>query len=246
MKIKIIIIVLVVFLAFGFVKNSIIQSVISTTISKAAHVPVSIGSTSASLLSSSIRIKNLRLYNPRGFPEKLMLEIAQIFIDFDPAPLLKGQAHFQEVRVDLKQLVVIKNKDGRVNVDAVKPAKGESRERAAAKSKGEGPKLKIDKLYLSIGRVVYKDYSLGGEPRVEVFDVNMQDRVFTNIEDPNAVVSLVMFEALTKTTLSRLANLDLGSFEGGAGDAVGGLSNFVGKGSDGVENAAKGILSLFQ
>lgn len=245
MKIKIIIIVLAALLALGFAKNIIVQSVISGVVSKAAHVPVSIGSTSASFIFSSIDIRGFRLHNPKGFPERMMLDISRIFIDFDPAPLLKGQAHFEEVKLNLKELVVIKNREGLLNVDAVKPTQEQKHESEAARKSKEPPKLKIDKLYLSIGRVVYKDYSLGGEPRVEVFDVNIQDRVFTNIEDPNTVVSVVMFEALTRTTLSRLASLDLGSFKAGGMD-VGDLSGFVDKGSDSVEGAAKGILSLFQ
>ena len=226
-------------------KNGVAQSVLTSAVSNAAHVPARIGSVNLSFLSASIRIKNFQLSNPAGFPEKVMLDIPQIFIDFDPGALFKGQAHFQEVRLDLKEMIVIKNKEGKVNVESVKPSdkeKKQSHEKAKAASGGKPPKLHIDKLVLSIGQVVYKDYSAGGEPQIQSFDINIKDREYNNIDNPQQIVSLVMFEALTRTSLSRLASLDLDSFkEGGIGALSKGLG-VVADGTDSVATSAKELL----
>ncbi len=242
---KIVLWVVVGFVVLGIVKNGIIQSVLTSAISKAAHVPAKIGSVNLSFPSASIRIKNFQLANPSGFPEKVMVDIPQVFIDFDPAALMKGQAHFEEVRLDMKELVVIKNKEGKLNVDAVKPSskeKKQSHEKAEAASGGKPPKLHIDKLVLSIGQVVYKDYSAGGEPQIQSFDINIKDREYNNIDNPSQVVSLVMGEALMRTTLSSLANLDVDAFKEGGIQALSKGLGVVSDGTDTAATAAKEIL----
>ncbi len=232
-------------LVLGVAKNAIAKAVISSAVSAAAHVPARIGGVNISFVAASIRIKNFQLSNPAGFPERIMVDIPQIFIDFDPGALLKGRAHFEEVRLDIKQLTVIKNREGKTNVEAVKPSakeKKQSHEKANAASGGKSPKLHIDKLVLSIGQVVYKDYSAGGEPQVQSFDINIKDREYTDIDNPAQVVSLVMFEALTRTSLSRLANLDIDSFKEGGIQALSKGLGAVTDGTDAVSTSAKELL----
>lgn len=238
-----------VFFILAVSKNLLIQSALAGAISRAVHVPVSIGGTNASFLKSSIRLKNIRVKNPQGFKESLMLDAPLIAIRFDAPAFFKGTAHFQEIRLDLKEVVVVKNKDGRLNVDAAKP-KAEDKEKQKKakqdKAKGKAPKLMIDKLYLTIGHVVYKDYSSGGaQPAVQEFNINIKDRVYTNIDNPSAIISLIMVEALTRTTISRLAGLDVSVFKDGALGAISGGLGVVGDGTDSLESAAKGIASLF-
>ncbi len=246
---KILISVVVILFALGLAKNMLAQTILSGAISRAAHVPVQIGSVHLSFLSASIRVKNLRVYNPSGFQEKLMMDVPQIFIDFEPGALAQGQAHFKEVRLDLKEIIVVRDKQGRLNVDAAKPTeqqKRESKEKAKTAPGRKAPKLLIDKLYLSIGRVIYKDYSTGGEPFTQTFDINIKDREYSNIDNPAAVVSLVMFEALTRTTLSRLANLDVNAFKEGGIQALSKGLGLVNDGTDAVQDTAKQLLNLLK
>lgn len=235
-------------LLLGAVKNTLIQNVLAGALSRAAHVPVKMSSVNMSFLSGSIRIKNLKVYNPRGFEDKLMLEVPQIYIVFDAGALLKKQMHFKEVDLDLKELVVVKSKDGRLNVNAVKPSEEESRQIQQDKTKktAQPPKLQIDKLSLSIGRVVYKDYSGGGAPAVQNFEIHMVKREYNNIHDPKVLVSLIMFEALTNTTLSRLANLDAGLFKDIGSLALKDGMGMVGEGKDALEGTAKKLLTYLQ
>lgn len=246
--IKIVVVVLVVLAVLSTVKNTIVQTMLSAALSKAAHVPVQIGSTRVGFLSASIEIKKLRAYNPNNFPDKLMLDVPQITIHFDPPALFKGQAHFKQVDLNLKELYVIRDKNGRLNVDAVKPTKTETtkaKNDSKAVSEGKAPQLLIDKLSLSIGRVVYKDYSAGPKPAIQTFDINIQNREYRNIQDPGALVSVILFEALTRTTLSRLTDLDLHSFKEGGLNALSDSLGLAGNGKEAVQNAAKKLISLF-
>ena len=245
--IKVAVLVVVVFVVLGVVKNTIAQTIISGAISSAAHVPVQIGSTHVGLMATKIDIKNLRVYNPRNFPDKLMIDVPQIFIDFDPSALFKGQVHFKEVKLDLKEMVVIRNKEGKMNVDSVKPTtqqKSDAKEQAKPSPGKNTPKLMIDKLSISIGQVIYKDYSAGGAPQVQTFNINIKDREYTNIDNPASVVSLLMFEALTRTTLSSLVNLDVNAFKDGGIQALSKGLGVVGDGTEVVQNKAKELLNF--
>ncbi|OGW82124.1 MAG: hypothetical protein A3C47_05255 [Omnitrophica bacterium RIFCSPHIGHO2_02_FULL_51_18] len=244
---RIVVILVVIFFGLTFVKNSVFGSILSGALSKAAHVPVHIGNTQVSLLSTAITLKNLKIHNPRSFQDKILLDAPLVSIDFDPPAFFKGQLHFQEVRLNLKEIVVVKNKNGQLNVDAMKPRKEETQKaREVKKPAKRAPKLLIDKLYLTVGRVVYKDYSLGGEPMIRSFDINMRDRLYTYIDNPTSLISLIMSEALTRTTLSRLANLDIGSFKEGSSGVLDGGLEMLGEGTGEIPSKVKDILSLFK
>src|SRR3989338_3220226 len=134
-KIKVLIGVVVVLLVLGWVKDGIFHSIIAASLSKAARVPVRIGSTRVSFMKTAIALKNIRLYNPRSFPEKLMIDATMVAIDFDLGALWKGRLHFEEVKLNLKEVVVVKNRDGRLNVDAVKPSAKEEKKKPAKPSR---------------------------------------------------------------------------------------------------------------
>ena len=148
------------------------------------------------------------------------------------------------MKLNLRELVVVKNAKGELNIDALKPK--HSRESEPKKPQGQAPKLKIDRLSLTIGRVVYKDYSLGEQPSIQVFDIDIQDRQYTHIEDVQAVVSLIMFEALTRTSLSRLAGFDIDIFRDEAGSLLTSGLGIVKDQADNLSDTAKGLLSLFK
>lgn len=243
-------IVVVVVFVLSVMKNGIVQAMIEKAVSSAAHVPVHIGRTQAKILSTSIRLEGLRVFNPAGFPEKVMLDAPLVSADYELPAIFKGRVHFKEIDVDLKELIVIKNRDGKLNVDVMKPTHKENAERKEKQKQTQEKKkpmaLQIDRLRLSIGRVVYRDYSGGqSSPSEQVFDINIRDRIFTDIHDPAVVVNVVMFEALTRTTLSRILSLDTNMFKEGGLDALGKGLDLVDGGSQTVENTAKGILNMF-
>ena len=242
---KLVGVVFAVLVGLTILKNTLTGMILSGALSKAAHVPVSIGSTDVRFSSASISLKNVHILNPSSFPERLLLDAPEVSISFDPMALTKGQAHFREVKLNLKELVVIKNRDGKLNLDAMKPASSEGAGKPAGES-GKMPKLLIDKLDLTIGRVSYKDYSGGGQPSVQTFNINMQNRTYTGIDNPTALVSLILFEALTRTTLSQIANLDPTIFKQGAMNVLNKGMGLVEGGTDSLKDSTKGILKLFK
>lgn len=245
--IRIVVIFAVLFAGAMFVKNSLFGAVLSHALSKAAHMPVTIGSTRIQFIAASITLKDVKIHNPRSFPDRILLDAPLVSIDFDPPSFFKGQLHFEEMRIHLKEVAVVKNKSGQLNVDIMKPRQEDKEKvKATKKSAKESKKLLIDKLYLTIGHVVYKDYSLGGEPMVQSFDINMQDKLYQNIDNPISLLSLIIKEAIMRTTISRLANIDLGAFKEGASGILGDGFDLLGDGTTGVETTVKDLFGFLQ
>ena len=242
--IKIILALAAVIIAAIFFKNAAFASLLSGGLSKAAHAPVSIGSTDVRFFSSAITLKDIRVNNTRYYKERTMFDAPLVSIHFDPSALFKGILHFQEVRLNLKEIPVIKNKNGELNVSALKPA-GKDNSKPDAKAK-KNTKLQIDVLYLTIGRVVYKDYTMGSNSMVQTFNIGIQDRVYKNITDPAALISTIMFESLTRTTLSQLANLDIGDFKNSASGILSEGLSILGSGGGNLKSKTKDLLNLLK
>jgi len=68
------------------------------------------------------------------------------------------------IDIDLKDVVITKNKEGKLNVDSLNMVK-------QSKSTPSTP-VQVDLLNLNIGKIVYKDYTVGQKPSIRVDDIN--------------------------------------------------------------------------
>ncbi len=147
-----------------------------------------------------------KIYNPSGFPDKLMMDMPELYVHYTPSEILKGNIDLKEVRLSLEEFDVVKTKEGATNIARLK---------ALAPPKGEGkakmPPLKIGLLKLKVGRVVYKDYSVT-PPSIKTYSVNI-DKEYRDITDPAQLVKLIVFESLSKTSIQGLADVDLQSMK---------------------------------
>jgi len=169
------------------------------------------------IISSQIRITDLSLFNPSGFPEGVMFYAPEIFVDYHLTDMLKGKIHLEEMRLNFDQLVIIKNAKGQLNLEALKPkAKEESKksgkEKADVGAKKGMPQFKIDHLVLKVGKVTYKDYSGGGEPSIREFNVNISQEL-TNVTDVRKILGLVASRAIAKAALNIPFDLTAGIFK---------------------------------
>ena len=216
-------IVLVVIIALFFGKNMIIKTSVTTGVKAMTGLKLSIRSMNVGVFKSLIGINELQLYNPSGFKDKLMMDLPEIYVDYNLGAIMGGKAHLEEVRLNLKEFIVVKNEAGELNLDSlrvVKETEGEEAEKDdSKKEKTEMPDIQIDLLALKIGKVIYKDYSKGGSPKVREFNVNIDER-YENITDPQSFVRLIIVKALKNTTIASLANFNIGKLQKGLTDTV--------------------------
>lgn len=171
----------------AFIKDQIIKSVVTAVASKVTGAPVHMDSFSMNIFSSTIHITGFKMYNPRGFPEGMLVSCPQINVIFDRASLFTHKPHFLLLEVELKEMVLAKNKEGKLNVDSLKIVH-------PSKSAPADPML-IDLLNLSIGKIIYMDYTTGVEPSVRVYDVN-RHQSYKSIPTAQQLALLVLSEPM--------------------------------------------------
>lgn len=171
----------------GIFKNLIIKSVVTMAASRIAGAPVHIDRFSLNILSSTVQMSGFKMYNPNGFPKGTLVSCSEINVIYDPATLFKQKRHFLFVKIEVKEMVPTRNKEGELNVDSLKIVR-------QVKSSPPVP-MQIDLLSLSIGKIVYKDYTAGTEPGVRVYDVNRQ-KSYKNIPTAQQVALLMLAEPM--------------------------------------------------
>jgi uncharacterized protein involved in outer membrane biogenesis len=239
---------LVLIIVIGVGKNMIAKVAVTKGVKAVTGLDMKIDTMNIGLVHTLLGIKGLVLYNSSAFEDKVMMDLPEIYVDYDLSDLLKKKVHLSEVRLDLKEFMVVRNKAGVLNLDSLTAVQTAKKTEPAKKSeakptKAEKPQIQIDLMKLKIGKVIYKDYSKGKEPSIKEFDVNI-DEEYKNITDPEAVVRIIVVKALANTTLSSLTNFKLGpltdSLEGIAGDALN-----LGKGTgDAVKNTTEKLKNL--
>lgn len=232
-RLKIIIIVLCCIILAVLAKNSIARVAVSTSVRAMTGLKVGMRRMHVGLIRTLIDIKGLKLFNPAGFPEALMADMPEIYVDYDLGAFLARKVHLERLRINLREFVVIKNEKGEVNLNSLKSVKAKKtkeKEKKPAQAEKKDA-FKIDVLELKIGKVIYKDYSRGAPPSVAEFNVNIDER-YENITNPEKLANVILVKALVNTTIANLANFDLGLLKGEVADLLKSATRIAGETAD--------------
>lgn len=218
------IIIILVLAALLVGKNMIAKAAVMGGAKAITGLDVHLRSMSVGLLKTAISIQGLEVHNPPAFVDSVMLDMPEIYVDYDLGSMLKGTPHLSEVRIHLAELDVIKNQEGAVNINSIQALQsGKPNAEAQASSKktaGPTPEFQIDRLSLKVGKVVYKDYTRrGAPPQVREFAVNI-DEHYEHITNPYTFAGLVISRALVNTTIGQLANIDVNALQAGVMHAL--------------------------
>ena len=196
---KILMVIFGVIIVLSMLKDVIIKTVITSVGSDVVGASMKVGSFGLGILTHKVQIRDFKLYNPKGFPRETMVDLPEVKVDYDLGALLSGHMHFPLVVVNLKELVVIRNPDGKLNVDSLKVV--EEQKKKGISFKQEQIALKIDVMKLNVDRVVFKDLSKGPEPLIQVFDVGLKDKTFKDISSVQQMVTLILVQAMGHTAI---------------------------------------------
>ncbi len=203
---KILLIVVIVLIALPVIaalRDQVIKNTVTITTTQITGAPVSIDSFSLGVIRQTVTIKGFKLYNPPGFPKELFVDMPTIHVAFVLGDILKKNLHFKEIEIALKELVIVKDKTGHLNVDALKATQEAQKQKETGtreETAGQMP-LQIDLLKLSIGKIIYKDYSTGGAPKIQVYDLGYKQKTYRNITSAQQLVTLILSEAMKNTAI---------------------------------------------
>ena len=156
----------------------------------------------------AFHIKNFRVYNPEGFDTKATLaEAPDVAGTLNPKTLLTHRKfHIPYLNVYIKTLAIVKNKQGEMNVDKLTIAHADL----------DKIPVQIDKLIFSTDNVVYKDYTKGTKPRVEIYNVNIKDKSYENISSVDRVASKILVDSLSQTAIKGVAIVGIAAVAAGS------------------------------
>ncbi len=190
----IIVVIAIIYSAFYFTKDYLINSYVNKTVSKFLGVPVEISGYSWDILNSSLRIKECKIYNPEGFPKGLLVDIQNLNCEYDLTLLLKKELHLTLFELSLKELIIIKDKKGKFNIDALS---------FVQKQQSDQKPMHVDVLKFDVDKVVYKDFSSADKPLIQVRHVNIRN-TYRNIENPEQLSLLIFSGALKSMAITGL------------------------------------------
>ncbi len=234
---KIAIVVIVIVIALVVFKDFFIQSAICNVGTSVLGAPVEVGSFGWDLFTQKIHVRNLRVFNPPGFPSQPLIDIPAIDVDYDLPALMKGNLHFPYIHIDLKEMVIVKNAEGRLNVDALKVSQKPTAQPSSPSTQVIRP-LSIDVMKLSLDRTVYMDYTRSNQPVVKVFDVGFKDKVFKNIKSVQQLSIVILTQGMGPAAIKTAAIYGVATILGASFLPVGMVAVLIGKDSTEEEYTA--------
>lgn len=234
-KIVLSLLIIIIFLVVSVTifKNAIATYLLKRDVERLLGLQAKMDNMIVGLSTTTVEAKGLKVLNPPEYEDKVLLDIPEVYINYDMHACLNRDLHFEYIKLDLNELYVIKNKDGKINLDDIKVVQqakqvslGQIDPPPAANAKGF--EFRIDTLDLRIGKVIYKDYTRmrKGKPYTKVWDVKVNDR-YTDIDDPAKFARLIIVRALTRTAIAKLASFDLTFLERGLSGTLRGATKLT-------------------
>ncbi len=187
---------LVLIIGVVLLKDLIIKTAIAQVGTPILGAKIDIKSFSWNMFTGKVVIKDLFVEHPPGFEEGNLVNIPEVIVQYDLGSILHGQYHMPLVVVNMKEMVVVKNKEGKLNVDALKVVHPDPNKKAPPL-----PPFKIDTLKLNVGQVVYKDYFKKDKPEILVYNVGIKDKTFKDIDNVAKLVTVVLVQAMKQTAI---------------------------------------------
>ena len=180
-------------------RNSILRAVVEHNVRAQTGMDAEIGRFSCGLVSPTIEIQNLRIYNPPDFGGTLFLDIPEIHVEYDRAALARHELHVTLVRFNLAEVDIVKNEAGQTNILSLGvPLPQKNRQPGSVvetlKKRVGLEFTSIDVLNASIGTVKFIDLK---DPRNDHSQkIDIQDLPIRNVKSVNDLAGLAVLVVL--------------------------------------------------
>jgi hypothetical protein len=207
---KIILGIMLLVVIISIAKDKIIEISVENICTHVIGTKLDIASMQVGIVRPVVAIKGMKLYNPKGYPTKIMAEIPEIYVHYNLPEMVKGKLYLEELRFSMKELNIVKDYEGKVNLNSLKSVENkEDGKQIEEQDKGKVPEIYIKTFYLKAGNVYYQDYSKASEqPTVNRFEINLDEK-YENISDPYTLVRLIIYRVLMNTTVSNVVNVPM-------------------------------------
>lgn len=186
----------------------LLPTVVASTIRSRTGFAVQVEKLSVNPFTVNADIRGLVLKNPEGWPVTEFVDLREFRADVDLFSLLGSQLIMNEVVVDIAQLTLVVNQQGKMNAVAFKDGLAGKEPPGPAKGAPKGKKeFLIRHLVLRFGKLVYADHS-GRKPVFKEYNL----RLNRDMRDVDSVTKII--SPFTGTALGLVSNTLSGMFKG--------------------------------
>ena len=158
-------------LIFSVAKDVIIKVAVEQGAQMITGLKLRMSGFSFGIIRGVIDIKGLKVLNPAGYKDPNMVDMPQIYVRYNLPAIFSGKIYLPDININMEQFTVVKNEKGELNLNSLKVVQAQKKGGKASEGReSKMPPIQIDSLRLKIDKVVYKDYSGGGEPSVKEFN----------------------------------------------------------------------------
>lgn len=165
---------------------------------------VSVGEVRADFVNTQAKIRDIVIRNPMVFPDGDMLLISQVFLDIKPAGLLRGQFVLELLEMEVQEIRALRAPGNGFNLYGLKIFREEKKEESAVSRMT--PKLKIEKLVLSLRRGSYTDTTTES-PTKKDYDFGISRGSYSDIYGLEGLGKIILTETIKKIGLAALKDL---------------------------------------
>jgi hypothetical protein len=172
--------------ALVLLKDRIFQSIVHSRLEKSTGMKVSLRHAEVELFSGKMRFEGLRFFNPSEFGGTPFIDLEQLELEMDRSALKQRQIYFHLLHINLTQLNIVEDKQGRLNLQVIKELL-EHKNEGAKPGKSSDGKVElpmkftgVETLKLSLGKVRKTNLNYPDKP-VDT-DLAVREQVMTNIK----------------------------------------------------------------
>jgi len=208
-KINILLVIVLALMLVAIGRNSIMKWAVRMGAKYFIGVELEMDSVNLGIINTDITLSNAVVMSPKGFEDEQMMKASSIYVNYELLPLLCKKIHFTNLKLDISEILVIKDHEGKMNIDAVKKIAKLGVAQKDRKGKPEGPPaagqgkimsipLEIDRVTITLGRVVFKDYSRGGRPQVSTIKMGFSKAQFKNVKWDDVLAAMRFLSSVSK------------------------------------------------
>jgi uncharacterized protein involved in outer membrane biogenesis len=187
-------ILLVVLLVAGILLlNTIAREILEYRISNRTGLEAKISSVDIGLLNPRVTVEGLVIYNSPDFGGAPLLDLPEFHVEYDRRALWSGKLHFRLLRLNLAQVSVIEDKNGRLNLQALeKQLSSTGGPVVSAKPSSGGYQFAgIDTLNLTVRGATFQSFK--NPAANETLNPDLRNQIFLKVNSPAAFDGLADF-----------------------------------------------------
>jgi uncharacterized protein involved in outer membrane biogenesis len=190
------ILVVVLFVAGVLLLDTIVKQFVQSRLRAETGMEVKIGKMDIGLATPTIAIEDFKIYNPPDFGGSLFLSIPEIYVDYDWDAMRAGKLHLRLVRINLAEIDIVQDKQGRLNIESI-----QAQSKAAAEADRKKTSVPVftglDTLNVTLQKM--RMWNLAAPERATEVRFGITNEVFTNLNTEEDLQRMAVLLAARST-----------------------------------------------